>query len=110
MCEVNEQGVHTERIKKFSDRFIRSSVVPVPLCTFIIPHPYPHPFLIQPFFLHSWFRASLQLFQNKHQQDDPYGLSFISRLVVLYSTCFELQGAHHQDFTLHCTGSLWHTV
>ena len=42
--------------------------------------------------LHSWFRAPLQLFQNKHQQDDTYGLSFISRLVVLYSTCFELQG------------------
>ena len=38
-------------------------------------------------------------FQNKHQQDDTYGLSFISRLVVLYSTCFELQGAHHQEFT-----------
>ena len=36
------------------------------------------------------------LFQNKHQQD---GLSFISRLVVHYSTCFELQGAHHQEFT-----------
>ena len=39
------------------------------------------------------------LFQNKHHQDDTYGLSFISRLVVLYSTCFELQGAHHQEFT-----------
>ena len=39
------------------------------------------------------------LFQNKHQQDDTYGLSFISWLVVLYSTCFELQGAHHQEFT-----------
>ena len=39
------------------------------------------------------------LFQNKHQQDDTYGLSFISRLVVLYSTCFELQGAHYQEFT-----------
>ena len=49
--------------------------------------------------LHSWFRASLQLFQNKHQQDDTYGLSFISRLVVLHSTCFELLGAHHQEFT-----------
>jgi len=39
------------------------------------------------------------MFQNKHQQDDTYGLSFISRLVVLYSTCFKLQGAHHQEFT-----------
>jgi len=39
------------------------------------------------------------LFQNEHQQDDTYGLSFISRLVVLYATCFELQGAHHQEFT-----------
>ena len=35
-----------------------------------------------------------KLFQNKHQQDDTSGLSFISRLVVLHSTCFELQGAH----------------
>jgi len=41
----------------------------------------------------------VQLFQNKHQQDGTYALSFISRLVVLYSTCFELQGAHHQEFT-----------
>ena len=39
------------------------------------------------------------LFQNKHQQGDTYGLSFISRLVFLYSTCFELLGAHHQEFT-----------
>ena len=27
------------------------------------------------------------------------GLSFISRLVVFYCTCFELQRAHHQEFT-----------
>jgi len=40
-----------------------------------------------------------KLFQNNYQQDDTYGLSFISRLVVLHSTCFELQGAHHQEFT-----------
>ena len=39
------------------------------------------------------------LFQNNYQQDDTYGLSFISGLVVLHSTCFELQGAHHQEFT-----------
>jgi len=33
------------------------------------------------------------------------------RLVVLHSTCFELQGAHHHEFTFfYCTGSLWHTV
>jgi len=32
-------------------------------------------------------------------RDDTYGLSFISRLVVLHSTCFELQGAHHHEFT-----------
>jgi len=38
------------------------------------------------------------LFQNNYQQDDTYGLSFISGLVVLHSTCFELQGAHHQEF------------
>ena len=35
-------------------------------------------------------------FQNNYQQDDTYGLSFISGLVVLHSTCFELQGAHYQ--------------
>ena len=40
-----------------------------------------------------------ELFQNNYQQDDTYGLSFISGLVVLHSTCFELQGAHHQEFT-----------
>jgi len=34
-------------------------------------------------------------FQNNYQQDDTYGLSFISGLVVLHSTCFELQGAKH---------------
>ena len=39
------------------------------------------------------------LFQNNYQQDDTYGLSFISGLVVLHCTCFELQGAHHQEFT-----------
>jgi len=39
------------------------------------------------------------LFQNNYQQDDTYGLSFISGLVVIHSTCFELQGAHHQEFT-----------
>jgi len=39
------------------------------------------------------------LAQNNYQQDDTYGLSFISRLVVLHSTCFELQEAHHQEFT-----------
>ena len=50
------------------------------------------------FFLHSLFRASLQLFQNNYQQDDTFGLSFTSGLVVLHSTCFELQGAHHQVF------------
>ena len=44
------------------------------------------------------FRALLQLFQNNYQQDDTFGLSFISGLVVLHSTCFELQGAHHQEF------------
>ena len=38
------------------------------------------------------------LFQNNYQQDDTFGLSFISGLVVLHSTCFELQGAHHQEF------------
>jgi len=38
------------------------------------------------------------LFQNNYQQDDTFGLSFISGLVVLRSTCFELQGAHHQEF------------
>ena len=51
------------------------------------------------FFLHSCYLTSLQLFQNKHQQDDTSWLSFISRLVVLYSTCFELQRTHHQQFT-----------
>jgi len=40
------------------------------------------------------------MFQNNYQQDDTYGLSFISGLVVLHSTCFELQGAHHQEFTV----------
>ena len=49
--------------------------------------------------LHSLFRASLQLFQNNYQQDDTFGLSFISGLIVLHSTCFELQRAHHQEFT-----------
>jgi len=44
-------------------------------------------------------RMSKNMFQNNYQQDDTYGLSFISRLVVLHSTCFELQGAHHQEFT-----------
>jgi len=39
-----------------------------------------------------------QLFENNYQQDDTFGLSFISGLVVLHSTCFELQGAHHQEF------------
>ena len=39
------------------------------------------------------------VFQNNYQQDDTYGLSFISGLVILHSTCFELQGAHHQEFT-----------
>ena len=39
------------------------------------------------------------LFQNNYQQDDTYRLSFISGLVVLHSTFFELQGAHHQEFT-----------
>jgi len=33
-----------------------------------------------------------------YQQDDTFGLSFISGLVVLHSTCFEFQGAHHQEF------------
>jgi len=63
-------------------------------------------------FLHSWFRASLHLFQNKHQQDYTYGLSFISRLVVLYSICFELLGAHHQEFTLStlCRQSLAYCI
>ena len=42
--------------------------------------------------------AVTSLFQNNYQQDDTYGLSFISGLVVLHSTCFELQGAHHQEF------------
>ena len=37
--------------------------------------------------------------QNNYQHDDTYGLSFISGLVVLHSTYFELQGAHHQEFT-----------
>jgi len=41
----------------------------------------------------------IELFQNNYQQDDTYGLSFISGLVVLHSTCFELKGAHHQEFT-----------
>ena len=40
-----------------------------------------------------------RLFQNNYQQDDTYGLAFISGLVVLQSTCFELQEAHHQEFT-----------
>jgi len=39
------------------------------------------------------------MFDNNYQQDDTFGLSFISGLVVLYSTCIELQGAHHQQFT-----------
>ena len=47
--------------------------------------------------LYSWFRASLQFFQNKNQQDDSYALPFIWGLVVLYSTWFELQGTHHQE-------------
>ena len=38
------------------------------------------------------------LFQNNYQQDDTFRLSFISELVVLHTTCFELQGAHHQEF------------
>ena len=42
---------------------------------------------------------TLRVSQNNYQQDDTYGLSFISGLVVLHSTCFELQGAHHQEFT-----------
>jgi len=46
-----------------------------------------------------WSSKWVKLFQNNYQQDDTYGLSFISGLVVLHSTCFELQGAHHQDFT-----------
>ena len=37
-------------------------------------------------------------FQNNYQQDDTFGLSFISGLVVLHSTCFELQRNHHQEF------------
>jgi len=38
------------------------------------------------------------LFQNNYQQDDTYGVSSISGLVVFHSTCFELQAAHHQEF------------
>jgi len=45
------------------------------------------------------FGKELYTFQNNYQLDDTYGLSFISGLVVLHSTCFELQGAHHQEFT-----------
>jgi len=37
------------------------------------------------------------MFQNNYQPD-TFGLSFISGLVVLHSTCFELQGAHNQEF------------
>ena len=52
---------------------------------------------------HSTVRYSsgqtVYLCQNNYQHDDTYGLSFISGVVVLYSTCFELQGAHHQEFT-----------
>ena len=55
--------------------------------------------MLEHFFLHSWFRASLQLFQNNYQQDDTFGLSFLLGLVVLHSTCFELQGAHHQEYS-----------
>jgi len=40
----------------------------------------------------------ISFFQNNYQQDDTFRLSFISGLVVLHSTCFELQGAHHQEF------------
>ena len=43
-------------------------------------------------------KAVKRLFQNNYQQDDTCRLSFISGLVVLHSTCFELQGAHHQEF------------
>jgi len=53
------------------------------------------------------------LFQNKHLQGDTFGLSFISRLVVLHSTCFELQGAHHQEFhffTLQAASGILCTV
>ena len=39
------------------------------------------------------------LFQNNYQQDDTYGLSFISGVVVLHSICFELQGAHQKVFS-----------
>jgi len=45
------------------------------------------------------FYTFWMLFQNNCQQDDTYGISFISGLVVLHSTCFELRGAHHQKFT-----------
>ena len=39
-----------------------------------------------------------ELIQNNYQQDGTFGLSFISGLFVLHSTCFELQGVHHQEF------------
>jgi len=42
--------------------------------------------------------SSSDQFQNNYQQDGTFGLSFISGLAVLHSTCFELQGAHHQEF------------
>ena len=40
-------------------------------------------------------KSLINLFQNNYQQDDTYGLSFISGLVVLHSTCFELRGTEH---------------
>jgi len=48
--------------------------------------------------------------QNNYQHDDTYGLSFISGVVVIHSTCFELSEAHHQVFIFHCTVSLWYSV
>ena len=40
------------------------------------------------------------LFQNNYQHDDTYGLSFISGVVVIHSTCYEFRKAHHQEFIL----------
>ena len=52
------------------------------------------------------------MFQNNYQQDDTYGVSFISGLVVLHSTCFELQGAHHEIhfFTVQAASGIFYNI
>jgi len=60
-----------------------------------------------------YLRNILLLFQNNYQHDDTYGLSFISGVVVIHSTCFELSegsssGVHF--FTIQAASGILCTV